>query len=412
MSIAIAWGPTALLPPGAVAQPAPITLTPSKGPPKTPVTIGFGACTDETPHPETSPDESPPATPNTPPETTPDEEGDLELGLSEARAAAAAPQVASIRRITWNGRTIGKGTSFLVPATAKPDTYTVTAYCSNGYTGSETFTVTDPEERDRDLTLAPDKGPPRTKVTATGSGFNCFDVTLEWDDGTRLTTTGVTDETFETTFSVPADASVKTHPVQAKCTKYPEWYAEDDFEVTDEETNGNTTSNQTEGNTTDGNTTEGTTTDGNTTEGTTTEGNTTDGTTTDGNTTDGTTTDGNTNGDTNGAGNGSGNGSGNGTNDGGADGDTSGSGDGDTAVPVGWVVGPSAFAALLLLALLFSLLSHRHRGVRWVHDHLRTALRSDSGAGTAALRRRRDGGSADRSVRLEPHSDPGDQRLN
>ncbi|WP_055538129.1 hypothetical protein [Streptomyces neyagawaensis] len=376
MSIAIAWGPTALFPPGAVAQPAPITLTPDKGPPKTPVTIGFDACTDETPHPETSPDESPDSTPHTPPETTPDEEGDLELGLSEARAeAAGAPRAASIRRITWNGRTIGKGTSFVVPATAKPGKYTVTAYCSNDDTGSKTFTVTEPEERDRDLTLAPDKGPPRTKVTATGSGFNCFDVTLEWDDGTRLTTTGVTDETFETTFSVPADASAKKHPVQAKCTKYPEWYAEDDFEVTDEETNGNTTSNQTEGNTTDGNST------------------------------DGTTTDGNTNGDTDGAGNSSGNG----TNDGGVGG---GSGDGDTAVPVAWVVGPSAFAALLLVALLFSLLSHRHRGVRWVHDHLRAALRSGSGAGTAALRRRRDGDSPDRSVRLEPHSDPGDQRLN
>ncbi|WP_107463920.1 hypothetical protein [Streptomyces sp. MA5143a] len=399
MSIAIAWGPTALFPPGAVAQPAPLTLTPDKGPPKTPVTIGFGACTDETPSPETSPDESPHTTPNTPPETTPSEEGDLELGLSEARAAAAAgaPRAASIRKITWNGRTIGKGTSFVVPATAKPDTYTVKAYCSNGYTGSATFTVTDPEERDRDLTLAPDKGPPRTKVTATGSGFNCFDVTLEWDDGTRLTTTGVTDETFETTFSVPADASAKTHPVQARCTEYPEWYAEEDFEVTDEETSGNTTSNQTEGNTTDGNTTDGTSTDGTTTDGTTTDGNTTDG---------------NTNGDTNGDTNGAGNGSGNGTNDGGSGGDTDGSGEGDTAVPVGWVVGPSLFAVLLLAALLSSLLHHVHRGPRWVHDHVRAALRSGSGTGSAELLRRRGSGvTPDRTVRLEPHPDHGDQRL-
>jgi hypothetical protein len=127
-------------------------------------------------------------------------------------------------------------------------------------------------------------------------------------------------------------------------------------------------------------------------------------------TNDGTTgeTDGNTNGNTTGETDGTGDGTTGGTDSTtvGGRGDSGGEG---TAIPVGWVVGPSVFVALLLLALLFSLVSHRQRGLRWGRGHIHTALRP--GAGTAELRQGRDGGSVSLSVRLEPHPDPGDQRL-
>ncbi|MEU6800127.1 hypothetical protein [Streptomyces neyagawaensis] len=338
-----------------------------------------------------------------------------------------------VSAVTWDGAGIpfrpsgSAGAGITVPDDAEARPHTVTVTCTQKPqavgdttkypTGSASFTVTPTHEARQDLALSPDRGPSGTTVTVSGIGFNCSAVRVSWDDGSSLVS-GLTPDgegNISGTFAVPKGSSAGKHTVEAVCTDYPTYQATADFTVAEEETTGTTGTTpdgQNNGGTTGG--TGDTTGGGGTTGGT---GDTTGGGTTgdtDGNST-GDTTNGGTTGDTGDTANGGTTGDTDGAvgSDGGTDsggvGDTD---DGDTAVPVAWVVGPSAFAALLLLALLFSLLSHRHRGVRWVHDHLRTALRSGSGAGTAALRRRRDGGSPDRSVRLEPHADPGDQRLN
>jgi hypothetical protein len=383
LSISVTWAPTASSGAGAVVAKAPgITLSPGSGPPGQSVSIGFADC------------------------APPDQ----------------------VSKVTWDGRPVpadssgAGGARFTVPADAQAGPHTVTATCAEKpkavgdttkyRTGSADFTVTPTHGARQDLALSPDRGPSGTTVTVSGIGFNCSAVRVSWDDGSSLAP-GLTPDgegNISGTFAVPKGSSATKHTVEAVCTDYPTYQATASFTVTEEETTGTT------GTTTDGQNNGGTTGDtGDTTGGGTTGD--TDGTTGDGTTgdTDGT-TGGNSTGDTTGGGTTGDTGDTTGGvagSDGGSDsGGVGGTDGGDTAVPVGWVVGPSAFAALLLLALLFSLLSHRHRGVRWVHDHLRTALRSDSGAGTAALRRRRDGGSPDRSVRLEPHADPGDQRLN
>ncbi|WP_329213254.1 hypothetical protein OG352_00910 [Streptomyces sp. NBC_01485] len=180
-------------------------------------------------------------------------------------------------------------------------------------------------------------------------------MSVSWDGGNALITgAGVSaDGDFEGDFDVPEGSSVTTHTVRAACTQYADtYYADADFTVTETESNGTTTGDSNNGGTENGG------------------------------------TDGETNG------------TGIGTTDGGG---------GDTGIPIGWVVGPSVCGALLLLALLFSLVNHQQRGPRWVRDHINTALRS--GSGTVELRERRDGSSANRTVRLEPHPDPGDQHF-
>ncbi|MGJ5827843.1 hypothetical protein [Streptomyces ossamyceticus] len=373
MSIAVAWGPAAFSGAGTAVGKAPgVSLNPGQGPPGTYVKAHYPSCTEPSPDPDSSTDET------------------------------VSYQITAI---AWNrqyGDALIHGDGFTVPADARPGTYPVEVYCSNSDREGTTFTVTEPHGARQDLLLKPDRGPSGTSVTVTGIGFNCSAVRVSWDDGSSLAPGLAPDGegNISGTFAVPEGSSATEHTVEAVCTDYPTYQATASFTVTEEETTGTT------GTTTDGQDDGGTTgdTDGTTGGGTTGD---TDGTT-DGNTTGdttGDTTGGGTTGDTGDTTGGVGS-------DGGSDsGGVGGTDGGDTAVPVGWVVGPSAFAALLLLALLFSLLNHRHRGVRWVHDHLRTALRSDSGAGTAVLRRRRDGGSPDRTVRLEPHSDPGDQRL-
>jgi hypothetical protein len=370
MSIAVAWGPTAFSGAGAAVARAPgVTLDPGQGPPGTYVKAHYPSCTEPSSDPDSSTEETVSYT---------------------------------ITAIAWNrqyGDALIHGDGFTVPADAKPGTYPVEVYCSNSDREGTTFTVTEPHGARQDLLLKPDRGPSGTSVSVTGIGFNCSAVRVSWDDGSSLAP-GLTPDgegNISGTFAVPKGSSAAKHTVEAVCTDYPTYRATASFTVTEEETTG------TAGTTTDGQNNGGTTGDtGDPTGGGTTGD--TDGTT--GGNSTGDSTGGGTTGDT---GDTTGGVAGS---DGGSDpGGAGGTDGGDKAVPVGWVVGPSAFAALLLLALLFSLLSHRHRGVRWVHDHLRTALRSDSGAGTAVLRRRRDGGSPDRTVRLEPHSDPGDQRL-
>ncbi|MFI5801081.1 hypothetical protein [Streptomyces sp. NPDC051677] len=196
-------------------------------------------------------------------------------------------------------------------------------------------------------------------------------MSVSWDDGNALITGAEVsaEGDFAEDFDVPEGSSVTTHTVRAACMEHgDEYYADADFTVTDTETNGTTTGDPNNGGTEHGGTENG-----------------------------------GTNGETNGTGNGT-----TSETDSGTVGVT-GTGGGGTAIPVGWMVGPSVFGAVLLLALLFFLVNHHQRGPRWVRDHIGTALRS--GSRTVGLRERRDGGSVNRTVRLEPHPDPGDQRF-
>ncbi|MEU4352303.1 hypothetical protein [Streptomyces sp. NPDC023838] len=356
MSITVAWAPAAYSAPSAVTKQESLSLTPSTGPPGSSVHISFTSC--------------------------------------------AAPGY--ISGIKWDEDYVDfsatgqpGGADFSVPTDATAATvgpHDVTARCYKGAyaTGATTstsyatgtFTVTAPA--DPEIILHPTEGAPETSVTVSGSGFNCSYVDVAWDD-TQLTGADVTSDakTITTEFSVPTGSAETTHTVRAACTDYPDRSATADFTVTGSGTNGTGTTGETDNGSTTGNTTGET--NGSTT------GNTTGNTNGDssGNTT------GSTNGDTNGTGN--------------VTGDTNGTNHGSTTIPTGWVVGPSLFGTLLLLAALVSLLNRRHRGPRWVHDHIRAALRP--GAGTVALQERRDTGSANRAIRLEPHADPGDQRL-
>ncbi|KPH97103.1 hypothetical protein OV450_1117 [Actinobacteria bacterium OV450] len=81
----------------------------------------------------------------------------------------------------------------------------------------------------------------------------------------------------------------------------------------------------------------------------------------------------------------------------------------DGPVPVGLVVGSSLLGAALLALAGSAFLSHRHRGPRWVEDHLGSRLRPAPAVTEVA--EPSETGPPTRSVRLEPHPDPGDQTL-
>ncbi|MFE2550226.1 hypothetical protein ACFXGI_16965 [Streptomyces sp. NPDC059355] len=78
-------------------------------------------------------------------------------------------------------------------------------------------------------------------------------------------------------------------------------------------------------------------------------------------------------------------------------------------VPVGLVVGSGLLGAALLALAGYAFLSHRHHGPRWVHDHVSSRLRPAPAATDVA--EPSETGPPTRSVRLEPHPDPGDQTL-
>ncbi|MFF1493684.1 hypothetical protein [Streptomyces sp. NPDC058304] len=80
-----------------------------------------------------------------------------------------------------------------------------------------------------------------------------------------------------------------------------------------------------------------------------------------------------------------------------------------TQVPVGLVVGLILLGAALLALAGYAFLSHGHRGPRWVHDHVSSRLRPAPAATNVA--EPSETGPPTRSVRLEPHPDPGDQTL-
>ncbi|ROQ94106.1 hypothetical protein EDE04_0518 [Streptomyces sp. 2132.2] len=82
--------------------------------------------------------------------------------------------------------------------------------------------------------------------------------------------------------------------------------------------------------------------------------------------------------------------------------------DPDTA-PVGVVVGSGLLGAALLALAGYVFLSHGHRGPRWVRDHVGSRLRPSPAA--TDVTEPSGTGPPTRSVRLEPHPDPGDQTL-
>ncbi|WP_406340418.1 hypothetical protein [Streptomyces sp. NBC_00648] len=373
VSIAVVWAPTAFSAPGVVVKQESILLAPSTGPPGTSVHVSFKSC----------------ATPG---------------------------YISGIKwdqdYIDFNATDEAGGADISVPADAAAGAHDVAARCYKGadgaFYGTGTFTVTAPA--DPEITLHPTEGAPQTTVTVSGSGFNCSYVDVTWD-GTRLVGADVTSEgAINAEFPVPAGSPETTYTVRAACTDYPDRSGEAVFTVRDPGTDGTATTGDTSGDTS-GDTNGTTTGDTNGTTSGDTNGTTSGDTSGD--------TNGTTSGDTNGTTAGDTSGDTDGTTTGDTAGDTDGTGSvtgstdgadgGGTAIPAGWVVGPSLFGGLLLLAALFSLLNHRHRGPRWVHDHIRAALRP--GAGTVALQERRNTGSANRAVRLEPHADPGDQRL-
>ncbi|MEW2414496.1 hypothetical protein AB0953_12330 [Streptomyces sp. NPDC046866] len=84
--------------------------------------------------------------------------------------------------------------------------------------------------------------------------------------------------------------------------------------------------------------------------------------------------------------------------------------DPDDTVPVGLVVGSSLLGAGLLAAAGLALLGRRPRGPRWVRGHVSARLRPLPAA-TAVTDTREDRGSGTRTVRLEPHADPGERTV-
>ncbi|MBW5483211.1 hypothetical protein [Streptomyces bambusae] len=77
------------------------------------------------------------------------------------------------------------------------------------------------------------------------------------------------------------------------------------------------------------------------------------------------------------------------------------------AIPFGLVVG-SSFLGVALLAIAGAvLLNHRPRGPRWVQQHVSARLRPTAGL-TDVAEPYEGAGPGTRSVRLEPHADPGD----
>ncbi|MEU3774584.1 hypothetical protein AB0F11_15540 [Streptomyces sp. NPDC032472] len=82
----------------------------------------------------------------------------------------------------------------------------------------------------------------------------------------------------------------------------------------------------------------------------------------------------------------------------------------DGMVPIGLVVGASLLGVGLLAAAGVAFLGRRARGPRWVRGHVSARLRPLSAA-TAAVDTREDPGSVTRTVRLEPHADPGERTV-
>ncbi|MET9881676.1 hypothetical protein ABZZ20_00690 [Streptomyces sp. NPDC006430] len=262
-----------------------------------------------------------------------------------------------------------------VPDDAAPGVHTITAVCV-GYgeiSAEAPFTVTPGAgtEQNPTVTLDPTSGPAGTaRVTVSGSGFNCSTVDLLWD-GEPLDTHAVSDDgTFTAALGIRPGAAEGDYTLLARCTAEPEQAAEATFSVTGPTRPGGTEP----GGTQPGGTQPGQTEPGGTQPGQTDPGGADPGRTDPGDSTPIDVTPHSTN----------------------------------TTTPVGWVVGPSLLGVLLLAAAGFVFLSRAHRGPRWVHEHVSAQIRPTT-AMTDLTEPDRDTDRPTRTVRLEPHEDPGDQ---
>lgn len=376
LSVAISVGP--------VAIPALAALPPTPTPTPTPTATG------EPPPPPTEP----PATTSEPaPTTSEPPTGAASLTLDPDHGSVGDPidvrgtgfdgcSEGSVYLRVVDGPNIASGIPVeengdfsyteLIPADAKPGTYTFRAVCTDDdslYADADLVVET---PGDPLLTLAEAEGAKGGTVQAEGTGFRCSNVDLLWDGGEALATAPVTEQaTFATEIPVPSDAEPGAHRVRAVCQDYPKQYDEASYEVTDEPGSTNPTP-------TDPNQTNPPPTDPNQTNPNPTDPNQTNPNPTDPNPTvpPGTT-----------------------------------GGDGGGSTPVGWVVGPASLGGALALAAAAAVYFGRlHRGPRWVRNHVRATLRPATGD-TALIEYRPPGEPPTRSTRLDPHPDPGRQTL-
>ncbi|MFD7975763.1 hypothetical protein [Streptomyces sp. NPDC059071] len=270
-----------------------------------------------------------------------------------------------------------------VPDELAPGPHTFRAACNDDGTVYDDvdFTVT-ADTGDPTLSLDTEKGAVGDLIGATATGFTCTEVQLLWD-GTEQLATSTADGagTYDLGFTVPEGSVEGSYTVRAECLDDAEQYAEVPFSVT-----------PTGGGTDNGGTDNGGTDNGGTDNGGTDNGGTDNGGTDNGGTDNGGTDNG-------------------GTDNGGTDngGGSGGSGGGSTT-PVGVVVGGTSGAALALAAAALVYFGRLHRGPRWVHKHIRATLRPATGA-TALTETRQPGDPPTHTTRLDPHADPGRQRL-
>ncbi|MFI1100780.1 hypothetical protein [Streptomyces melanogenes] len=285
------------------------------------------------------------------------------------------PAIASAIPVAENGDFSYKE---VVPDPTTPDTYTFRAACKGepDIYADAYLVVENPANPV--LTLDPEQGSTNATLKAKGTGFRCPNVDFLWDGGESPFGSAAVEESgsFTTEITVPADAQPGQHTVRALCAAYPERHDDSPFTVTANDGTDN-------GGTANGGTGNGGTDNGGTDNGGTDNGGTDNGGTDNGGTDNGGTDNG-------------------GTDNGGTDG-----GGGDRSVAVGWVVGPASLGAALILAIAAAAYFGRlHRGPRWVRGHVRAALRPATA--TADLTEPHPSGEGPtRTVRLDPHADPG-----
>ncbi|MEU7554377.1 hypothetical protein AB0B01_18900 [Streptomyces sp. NPDC044571] len=227
LSTVVAWGtPVAALPAGPPVQVLAaryLTLDPTQGPPGSRVAVhgyGFTACL-----------------------TRPSDDA-AEPEPGEISVAWPGSDNPSVTRAKPNGEF---ETTVMVPSEATPrsDPYRVTALCTDNrkLRAAADFTVTSPVGPP-DLGLDPTEGPVRTPVTVTGTGFeDCTadggqggTVTLKWDDSPLLPDppADITADggAFTAVVTVPPDAEAGEYTVTATCAEDEQVSAEERFEVT------------------------------------------------------------------------------------------------------------------------------------------------------------------------------------
>ncbi|MET9960452.1 hypothetical protein ABZ128_15635 [Streptomyces sp. NPDC006326] len=167
-----------------------------------------------------------------------------EPGPGEIRVAWPGSDDPSVTRVEANGEF---ETTVTVPsdATPRPDPYRVTARCTENrkLRAAADFTVTSPVGPP-DLRLDPAEGPVGTPVTVTGTGFEgCTagggqggTVTLTWDEGPLLpdppADITVAGGAFTAVVAVPPGAGAGEYTVTATCVEDEQASAGERFEVT------------------------------------------------------------------------------------------------------------------------------------------------------------------------------------